>query len=94
LLNFCSNRKLPPFKWIVSWLSACFPGLAEGSKRRFNRGCLRYGENSITMTETITQSSKRSRLTSGTSLRQIVMFKVNSADTNNKNYGKAEVTVV
>ncbi|XP_065219480.1 cardioacceleratory peptide receptor-like isoform X2 [Planococcus citri] len=91
----CSTLwKLPPFKWIVSWLSTCFPGLAEGSKRRFNRGCLRYGENSTTMTETITQSSKRSRLTSGTSLRQIVMFKVNSADMHNKNYGKAEVTVV
>lgn len=87
-------RKLPPFKWIVSWLSTCFPGLAEGSKRRFNRGCLRYGDNSTT-TETLTQSSKRSRLTSGTSVRQIVMFRVNSADNQiNKNNAKMEVTVV
>ncbi|XKL67888.1 hypothetical protein PGB90_003379 [Kerria lacca] len=91
----CSTLwKLPPFKWIVSWLSTCFPGLAEGSKRRFNRGCLRYGDNSTT-TETLTQSSKRSRLTSGTSVRQIVMFRVNSADNQiNKNNAKMEVTVV
>ncbi|KAK7579599.1 hypothetical protein V9T40_000228 [Parthenolecanium corni] len=94
----CSTLwKLPPLKWIVSGLSTCFPGLAEGSRRRFKRGCLRYGENSTTLTETITQSSKRSRLTSGNSLRQIVMFRGNSVDRQlNKNCAGAgvDVTVV
>nr|CAD7202280.1 unnamed protein product [Timema douglasi] len=46
---------VPPFSWVTSLLSVCFPSLRAGDGQ-----CLRYGgDTSSTVTETLTQQSSR-----------------------------------